>query len=126
MPELGRMTEDRTRVAALAALIQRWAELCKELSKKETTPELQWLTRGMAIAHQMDAWRARALAHPAAVVGPPEEDLGFVAAFKAILNMAGAMAQAQAPSPPHVQLMGAALESALELEPEGPAESPGG
>ena len=110
--------EDRTRVGALAQLIQRWAELCKELSKKETTPELQWLTRGMAIAHQMDAWRARALAHPAAIVGPPEEDLGFVAAFEAILNMAGAMARSQAEL----------AEVVPELEPEGvsPVESPGG
>ena len=73
-------------VTSLAATMQSWAEMCARQAKKESTLELQWYLKGRAEAHAMDAERARAVAHPAATVRPPEGDL-FTQAYKAALAL---------------------------------------
>lgn len=90
-----KLLEERSQMAALATLNQRWAEYCKEISQKEMTVELRWLTRGMAVGFQLSAWRARCLAHPLSGTNPPEGDLGFVLAFETILKMAVSLTQGQ-------------------------------
>lgn len=84
------LAKEQSRLQGLAALLQKWAELCRARSEKEMSPHLQWLIRGMAIAHQMDAWRARDLCKQYSK-GPPLSDLGLVSAFKSLLDMCEAV-----------------------------------
>ena len=79
--------EEHSRLQGLSALMQKWAELCRERSKREMSPHLQWFIRGMGIAHQLDAWRARDLCNKNTST-PPVSDLGLVSAFESLLNMA--------------------------------------
>ena len=82
--------EEQSRLQGLSALMQKWSELCKERSKREMSPHLQWFVMGMGIAHQLDAWRVRDLCSKRHST-PPVGDLGLIKAFEALLNMAEAL-----------------------------------
>jgi len=86
--------KEQSRLQGLAALMQKWAELCRTRSEKEMSPHLQWLIRGMSIAHQLDAWRARDLCKQTSK-GPPLSDLGLISAFESLLSMCEAISSSQ-------------------------------
>lgn len=86
--------QEQSRLQGLAALIQKWAELCQVRAQKEMSPHLQWLIQGMSIAHQLDAWRARDLCKQP-TKGPPLGDLGLITAFESLLNMCEAISSSQ-------------------------------
>lgn len=99
-----RIAPEASQLSALAALYQRWGEICKARALCEITPALAWLLHGMAIAHKLDAWRARDALHPAVQARPPTEDTGLVAAFETFMGMLtqfGAVAPAPAADPTH-------------------------
>jgi hypothetical protein len=84
-----------TDLSGLAALFQRWAEMCEQGAENELTPALQWFLKGMAFAHGFDAKRTRDLNRSAVTGRPPKGDLGLIQAFESMLALLQAMGTAE-------------------------------
>jgi len=85
--KLRKLSPELTQVHALAPVIQRWAELCKQQAEQEPSAALSWYLQGRADAHQMDAARLREALAPSTRQRPPTQGVAFVHAYEALLNV---------------------------------------
>lgn len=90
---LRKLSPDQSRVQALAPVMQRWAELCKQQAEKEPSAALRWYLLGRADAHHMDAARIREALAPSTTQHPPAKAIAFALAYEALLQMMSAVTQ---------------------------------
>lgn len=94
---------NQSQVHALAPIVQRWAELCKQHAEHEPSAALRWYLHGRADAHHMDAVRIREALSPSVPHDPPRKGVAFTLAYEALLNMMTAITQLEPetlPEPP--------------------------
>ena len=89
-----------TDLSALAALFQHSAEICERETENELTPALQWLLKGMALAHGFDAKRTRDLNQPVVAGRPPRGDLGLIQAYELMVKLLQAMGTTEVKAEP--------------------------
>lgn len=85
---------------ALAPVMQRWAELCKQHARQEPSAALRWYLSGRADAHEMDAARLREALTPSILQSPPDEGAILTRAYEALLQIMRAITQPDPPAPP--------------------------
>jgi len=83
---------DPQEFAALATLIQRWSELCKQQVQSEQSPALCWYLWGMANAFEFDAARIRELLDPSTTIRPAMDTSNILKAFKSLMSTMGTVA----------------------------------